>query len=156
MVRMFWPLLKQVQVKRQHLPSLFWIWVAADKGPTRGIYALILAPTHELARQNSSDFHFFRQRNKSLCRLRLWRCRSRGADYAASIRSLYFDCYSGEGCLIYLSQGMIDVTHLKMLVLDEADHMLDLGFIDDIRDLIRKVPLRRQNLFFSATINKEN
>ena len=54
-----------------------------------------------------------------------------------------------------LSQGMIDVAHLKMLVLDEADHMLDLGFIEDIRDLMRKIPLKRQNLFFSATINKE-
>ena len=54
-----------------------------------------------------------------------------------------------------LSQGMIDVAHLKILVLDEADHMLDLGFIEDIKDLMRKIPLKRQNLFFSATINKE-
>ena len=54
-----------------------------------------------------------------------------------------------------LSQGLVNITYLKILVLDEADHMLDLGFIDDIRDLIRKIPRKRQNLFFSATINKE-
>ncbi len=52
-----------------------------------------------------------------------------------------------------ISQGHLQIHHVEILVLDEADHMLDLGFIKDIKDLIRKLPKRRQTLFFSATIN---
>jgi|TARA_B110000967_G_scaffold160383_1_gene166261 ATP-dependent RNA helicase RhlE len=128
--------------------------VAADKSRTKGIYALILAPTHELARQIHQTFISLGKGIKASAV-----CVYGGVDQEEQIRQLQ----SGASILIatpgrmfdLLSQGMIDVTHLKMLVLDEADHMLDLGFIEDIRDLIRKVPLRRQNLFFSATINKE-
>ncbi|HHM21562.1 MAG TPA: DEAD/DEAH box helicase [Bacteroidetes bacterium] len=53
-----------------------------------------------------------------------------------------------------ISQGHLRVHRVETLILDEADHMLDLGFIKDIRDLARKLPRRRQTLFFSATINE--
>jgi ATP-dependent RNA helicase RhlE len=53
------------------------------------------------------------------------------------------------------SQGYLKLNRLKTLVLDEADHMLDLGFIKDIQDLMRHVPEKRQTLFFSATIDKK-
>ncbi len=128
--------------------------VAADKDRIKGIFALILAPTHELARQIHQTFISLGKGMKTSAV-----CVYGGVDQEEQIRQLQ----SGASILIatpgrmfdLLNQGMIDVTCLKMLVLDEADHMLDLGFIEDIRDLIRKVPLRRQNLFFSATINKE-
>ena len=51
------------------------------------------------------------------------------------------------------SQGYIDMKQVEMLILDEADHMLDLGFYKDIQDLIRYLPKKRQTLFFSATID---
>lgn len=54
-----------------------------------------------------------------------------------------------------IAQGKLKVDRLQTLVLDEADHMLDLGFIKDIRDLMRHIPRSRQTLFFSATIDKE-
>jgi len=54
-----------------------------------------------------------------------------------------------------VSQGALKLGRVEILVLDEADHMLDLGFIKDIRDLMRHLPKRRQTLFFSATINDE-
>ena len=128
--------------------------VAADKGRSRGIYALILAPTHELARQIHQTFLSLGKGMKASAV-----CVYGGVDQEDQIKQLQ----SGASILIatpgrmfdLLSQGMIDVAHLKMLVLDEADHMLDLGFIEDIRDLMRKIPLKRQNLFFSATINPE-
>ena len=128
--------------------------VAADKGRSRGIYALILAPTHELARQIHQTFLSLGKGMKASAV-----CVYGGVDQEDQIKQLQ----SGASILIatpgrmfdLLSQGMIDVAHLKMLVLDEADHMLDLGFIEDIKDLMRKIPLKRQNLFFSATINKE-
>lgn len=53
-----------------------------------------------------------------------------------------------------ISQGHLDLSHVQTLVLDEADHMLDLGFIRDIRDVIKHLP-RHQTLFFSATIDEE-
>ncbi len=54
-----------------------------------------------------------------------------------------------------VSQGFIKLNRINTLVLDEADHMLNLGFIKDIRDLIKHLPQKRQTLFFSATIDQE-
>ncbi|MCX2738406.1 DEAD/DEAH box helicase [Pontibacter anaerobius] len=54
-----------------------------------------------------------------------------------------------------VSQGHIHLHRVETLILDEADHMLDLGFIHDIRQLITKLPRQRQTLFFSATINEK-
>lgn len=54
-----------------------------------------------------------------------------------------------------VSQGYLKLENIKTVVLDEADHMLDLGFIKDIRDLNKKLPRNRQTLFFSATIDKD-
>lgn len=51
-------------------------------------------------------------------------------------------------------QGHLRLHRVERLILDEADHMLDLGFLKDIQDIQRKLPLKRQTLFFSATINK--
>jgi len=54
-----------------------------------------------------------------------------------------------------ISQGHLDLSHVQTLILDEADHMLDLGFIRDIRDVIKHLPRNHQTLFFSATIDEE-
>ena len=52
-------------------------------------------------------------------------------------------------------QQHLDLSHTEILILDEADHMLDLGFIKDIRDVLRHLPRKHQTLFFSATIDKD-
>ncbi len=54
-----------------------------------------------------------------------------------------------------ISQGYVDLSRITTLVLDEADHMLDLGFIEDIKAVKRKLTKKHQTLFFSATISKE-
>src|SRR5690606_37039388 len=54
-----------------------------------------------------------------------------------------------------ISQGFVDISYIETLVLDEADHMLDLGFIEDIESVKRKLSTRHQTLFFSSTINPE-
>lgn len=54
-----------------------------------------------------------------------------------------------------VSQGHLDLSHVQTLVLDEADHMLDLGFIRDIRDVMKHLPAKHQTLFFSATIDED-
>jgi ATP-dependent RNA helicase RhlE len=54
-----------------------------------------------------------------------------------------------------ISQGFIDLKFLKIFVLDEADRMLDMGFIHDVKRIITKLPAKRQTLFFSATMPPE-
>ncbi len=51
-----------------------------------------------------------------------------------------------------MGQGLIDLSHVEILILDEADQMLDMGFIHDLRKIVAKVPLQRQTLMFSATM----
>lgn len=70
----------------------------------------------------------------------------RGADVLISTPGRMFDLRS---------QGFLDLGAVEILVLDEADHMLALGFIRDIRDILRRIPRKHQTLFFSATINEE-
>jgi len=57
--------------------------------------------------------------------------------------------------LDHVSQGTIDLKHIEILVLDEADRMLDMGFIKDIRRIIALLPAKRQNLLFSATYSDD-
>jgi ATP-dependent RNA helicase RhlE len=57
--------------------------------------------------------------------------------------------------LDHMSQGTIDLRHVEMLILDEADRMLDMGFVKDIRRVISILPQKRQNLLFSATYSDE-
>lgn len=57
--------------------------------------------------------------------------------------------------LDHVSQGTLDLTHVEILVLDEADRMLDMGFIRDIRKVIAILPAKRQNLLFSATYSDD-
>jgi ATP-dependent RNA helicase RhlE len=54
-----------------------------------------------------------------------------------------------------VSQGHIDLSTVRTLILDEADHMLDKGFIKDIKDVLRHLPPRHQTLFFTATLDKD-
>jgi ATP-dependent RNA helicase RhlE len=54
-----------------------------------------------------------------------------------------------------INQGFIDLSKVEIFVLDEADRMLDMGFINDVKKLITKIPTKRQTLFFSATMPTE-
>lgn len=54
-----------------------------------------------------------------------------------------------------MNQGFIDLRNVEIFTLDEADRMLDMGFINDVRKLLTVLPTKRQTLFFSATMPKE-
>ena len=57
--------------------------------------------------------------------------------------------------LDFISQGIVKLHHLEIFVLDEADRMLDMGFVHDVKKILKLIPAKRQNLFFSATMPKE-
>jgi ATP-dependent RNA helicase RhlE len=54
-----------------------------------------------------------------------------------------------------MQQGFISLKHIETLILDEADNMLNMGFINDIKKVLKTIPTNRQTLFFSATMPKE-
>ena len=119
-----------------------------------GVRCLIMVPTHELALQTEKVFKKLGHHTKVESF-----CIHGGVDQNPQIKKLD----KGVDVLIatpgrmfdLLSQGYLNLDRVEILVLDEADHMLDLGFIKDIRDLIECLPKKRQTLFFSATINEK-
>lgn len=117
-----------------------------------GIKCIILVPTHELALQQEEFFKGIAKHAKVKVMALIGgvsqdpqiETLSKRVDILIATPGRMFDL---------ISQGHLIVHRVTTLVLDEADHMLDLGFIKDINDLCRKLPKRRQTLFFSATIN---
>ena len=119
----------------------------------RKIKALVVTPTRELAIQIAENFTAYSQftnlRNTVIFG---------GVKQAQQVNSLR----SGVDILIatpgrlldLMSQGYITFKDLKYVVLDEADQMLDMGFIHDVKKIIAKLPPKRQSLFFSATMPK--
>ncbi len=122
-----------------------------DRGAD-GIKCLVMAPTHELAQQITEVFEQLAHKTGVKTTGIIG-----GVEQAPQIDKLQ----SGVDILVatpgrlfdLVSQGYINLRRTDTLILDEADHMLDLGFIKDINDLIRFLPKKRQTLFFSATIN---
>ena len=123
-------------------------------GRNEGIKCLVMAPTHELALQTETVFNTLGENTRVTSF-----CIHGGVEQEPQIEKLN----KGVDILIatpgrmfdLVSQGVLDLKRVQILVLDEADHMLDRGFITDIRDLMRHIPRNRQTLFFSATINNK-
>ncbi len=115
---------------------------------------LVLTPTRELTRQIGKVFSQL-SRNTGVTSYAIYG----GVEHDPQIKQLI----GGLDLLIatpgrlfdLIAQGYINVEKVKILVLDEADHMLDLGFINDIKAIKKKLPNFHQTLFFSATINPE-
>ena len=121
------------------------------KGPRGRIRALIIAPTRELAEQiNTAIADLGRQTrlhsisiyggvamNPQIQKLRA------GVDIVVACPGRLLD---------HIQQGTINLSTLEVLVLDEADRMLDMGFLPDIRKIIKHVPAKRQTLLFAATM----
>ena len=116
--------------------------------------ALVLSPTRELATQIYESFQNYG------CNLRLKHVVIfGGVSQSGQVRAMRGGAdvvVATPGRLLDLmNQGLIDTSAIEVLVLDEADHMLDMGFIHDIRRVIDQVPEKRQTLFFSATMPSE-
>lgn len=136
------------------IPVLHMLQERKIKGRPDGVKCLVMVPTHELALQTQTVFrtlgkhtriHAFAMyggvdQDPQIAQL------NKGVDVLIATPGRMFDL---------VSQGALHLNRVEILVLDEADHMLDLGFIKDIRDLMPHLPRKRQTLFFSATIDEK-
>ena len=121
---------------------------------SRGIHCIVMVPTRELAGQIGEVFNTLGHHTK-VKTFALFG----GVEQDSQIRNLQ----DGIDVLVatpgrmfdLIHQGFISLSQVDTLVLDEADQMLDRGFIEDIRAIKKKLPRQHQTLFFSATINKE-
>ncbi len=119
----------------------------------RGIKAIILAPTRELAKQVEEEF-MLAGKNTAIKTAVIYG----GVDYEPQFKALEVaDVVVGTpGRIIdHLQRGSLQLDAIEFFVLDEADRMLDMGFIDDIKRIIDKTPPHKQNFFFSATMPYE-
>ncbi len=126
----------------------------SHRPPRRHVRALILTPTRELAQQVENfilSYGKFTQlqslsiyggvnMNNQMKRL------ERGVDIVIATPGRLLD---------HLNRRSVDLSKVEVLVLDEADRMFDMGFINDVRKIIARVPAQRQTLLFSATMSKE-
>ena len=123
--------------------------------PSRGVVrALVLTPTRELAQQVSDSARVYGRFTKlssdafyggvsiepQLKRLK------RGVDILAATPGRLID---------HLERGSVDLSQCEVLIVDEADRMFDMGFINDVKRIIARIPKQRQTLLFSATISEE-
>ncbi|MEJ7629984.1 MAG: DEAD/DEAH box helicase [Nocardioidaceae bacterium] len=116
--------------------------------------ALVIAPTRELALQVSGDLRVA-GKNRGTRTLTVYG----GVPYEPQLDALVAGVevvVGTPGRLLDLaSRKSLDLSHVKVLVLDEADEMLDLGFLPDVEKLIARTPLFRQTMLFSATMRGE-
>jgi ATP-dependent RNA helicase RhlE len=126
----------------------------AQKPGQKNIRALILTPTRELAIQIEESFNAYgrhlRLKNQvifgGVSQVPQTQALQRGTDILVATPGRLLDL---------MSQGYINLKDVEIFVLDEADRMLDMGFVHDVKKVINKLPQKRQTLFFSATMPAE-
>jgi len=121
------------------------------KGPRGRIRALVIAPTRELADQINNVIADL-GRHTHLRSITIYG----GVGMNAQLQKLRAGVEIVVACpgrlLDHINQGTISLSNLEVLVLDEADRMFDMGFLPDIRKIIKHLPAKRQTLLFSATM----
>jgi len=136
------------------LPMLERLMAGNRRPQARTARALVLSPTRELAAQIAESFRAY-GRNLPLTTTVVYggvglvpqaKAMARGVDVLVATPGRLLD---------HMGSGAIRLDRVEVLVLDEADRMLDMGFILPIRRIVAAMPAKRQNLFFSATMPKE-
>lgn len=120
----------------------------------KGIKALIVTPTRELATQVEDNLRMY-GKHLHLRNAKVFGGVSQRAQVQQFRKGVDILVATPGRLLDLMNQGIVRLDALEILVLDEADRMLDMGFIHDIRKIIAACPPKRQNLFFSATMPKE-
>src|SRR3989344_5650409 len=127
----------------------FWFPILEKVNHNNGLQALILVPTRELCEQVTTEMRKF-SKHKRMSIIAVYG----GDSINPQIDNLrYADIVVGTPgrTLDHLQRGTINLRKVKILVLDEADKMFEMGFIEDVKKIISQVPRERQTLLFSAT-----
>ena len=119
----------------------------------RQIKALIVTPTRELAIQIADNFTEYGE-HTDIRNTVIFGGIKQGSQTNALRRGVDVLVATPGRLLDLMNQGFISLKNVEYFVLDEADQMLDMGFVHDIKKLITKLPVKRQSLFFSATMPK--
>lgn len=128
--------------------------LSKNKIPNKNIKALILTPTRELAIQIEENIHAY-GKYLPLKELVIFGGVKQGNQEAALKKGVDILVATPGRLLDFIAQGIISLKNLEIFVLDEADRMLDMGFVHDVKRIIKLLPQRRQTLFFSATMPGE-
>ena len=140
------PMLQLLHTQFANVPS-----GGANRRPIR---ALILTPTRELAIQIIESFSSY-GKNLQIRNTVVFGGVGQTPQTDALRRGTDILVATPGRLLDLMNQGFVDLRSLSIFVLDEADRMLDMGFIHDVRKVIAKIPTKRQTLFFSATMPRE-
>jgi len=124
-----------------------------DREPAKQATVLVLLPTRELAQQVHEEYEKLRSKTSARAAILIG-----GVSENAQIQSVR----NGAGLLIatpgrlqdFIGRRVVDLKHIKLLVLDEADRMLDMGFLPAIQRILAILPKKRQTLCFSATMEQ--
>ncbi len=127
---------------------------AASRFSRKPIRALILTPTRELAAQVEESVRVYGKYAKQTSTV-IFGGVGIGAQTAQLKRGVDILVATPGRLLDHQGQGNLDLSRVEILVLDEADRMLDMGFIRDIKRILALLPRKRQNLLFSATFSDE-
>ncbi|MCA1247873.1 DEAD/DEAH box helicase [Massilia sp. MS-15] len=114
--------------------------------------ALVLAPTRELAIQVAEAFQTYAAHIKGFHVLPIYGGQSYGPQLSALRRGVHVVVATPGRVIDHIEKGSLDLSQLKTLVLDEADEMLRMGFIDDVEHILQQTPPERQTTLFSATM----
>lgn len=133
------------------LPMLQWLFQHKKVTPRGMPRALILAPTRELAAQIEQSIRAY-GKHLHITSTVIFGGVGQQPQVNALNRGIDILVATPGRLLDLMNQGFVRLTEVEIFVLDEADRMLDMGFIHDIRKVIMKLPQKRQSLFFSATL----
>jgi ATP-dependent RNA helicase RhlE len=126
--------------------------IIPDHGPQkRKVRALIVTPTRELAIQIGESFQAYGRHTK-IKHTVIFGGVNQNSQTVALRQGVDVIIATSGRLLDLMGQGFINLSNIEIFVLDEADRMLDMGFIHDIRKLLTVLPKKRQSLFFSATM----
>ncbi len=122
--------------------------------PKGGIQAIILAPTRELAVQITGEIHRF-SKNSGIRYVTIYGGQSINVQFDELDRGVEIVVATPGRLIDHIKRGSVKLNHVKYVVLDEADTMFDMGFIDDIRFILDLVPKQHITALFSATMPPE-
>ena len=125
-----------------------------NQGQRRHIRSLILTPTRELAIQIDDNIRAYGKFTKLRSAVIVGGVSQKGQEDSLARGADIVIATPGR-LIDLMNQNVVDLRHVQILVLDEADRMLDMGFVHDMKRIIAKLPVKRQTLFFSATMPPE-